>query len=84
VEIPQHDGPLLIEEIKEIWKNDESYAKFEELQKVLMDDHGKRDDLVRTVLFNRIMTFFICVISALIIFYLYVVDLTSDDGRDLR
>ena len=77
------EGPL-IDEIKEIWKNDESYEKFAELNKVLMEDHGTKDDLVRTVIFNRIATLLICLMSALLIFYLYVIDLRSIDGRDLR
>jgi len=76
------EGPL-IDEIKEIWKNDESYEKFAELNKVLMEDHGTKDDLVRTVIFNRIATLLICLMSALLIFYLYVIDLRSIDGRDL-
>ena len=79
-----HAHTDLIDEIKTIWKNDESYEKFTELKRVLMEDHGKKDDLVKLVIFNRVMSLLICVASALLIFYLYVIDLRSEDGRDLR
>lgn len=79
----EEDETQLIDELKEIWKADESYEKFSELKKVLMEDHGRKDVLVRTVIFNRIMSLLICVTSALLIFYLYVIDLKTDDGRDL-
>ncbi|CBY08514.1 unnamed protein product [Oikopleura dioica] len=73
----------LLDEIKKIWESDESYEKFHELKKVLLGTHANRDELVRTVIFNRIMTLVICALSALIIFYLYVWDVKSVDDRDL-
>ncbi|CAG5096588.1 Oidioi.mRNA.OKI2018_I69.XSR.g14690.t1.cds [Oikopleura dioica] len=81
----EDDEEGLLEEIKKIWESDESYEKFHELKKVLLETHANRDDLgtVKTVIFNRIMTLLICALSALIIFYLYVWDVKSIDNRDL-
>jgi len=73
----------LIDEIKQIWKHDESYEKFSEL-KIIMESHGRKDELVKLVIFNRVCSLLICMASALFLFYLYVVDLKSADGRDLR
>jgi hypothetical protein len=74
----------LLEEIKEIWKEDGSYDKFMQLKRVMLESHAKKEGLVKTVIMNRVLTLLICLMSALIIFYLYVIDVTSVDGRDLR
>ena len=41
----EDDEEGLLEEIKKIWESDESYEKFHELKKVLLETHANRDDL---------------------------------------
>ena len=49
-----------------------------------MVDRSQSTKFVKQVIINRVITLSICLICALSLFYLYVVDITAPDGRDLR
>ena len=49
-----------------------------------MVDRSQSTKYVQQVIINRVITLTICLICALSLFYLYVVDITAPDGRDLR
>ena len=68
---------------KEHWKAEKVKEKFTQLRSV-MQQRSESKKYVRQVIINRIITLSICLVCALSLFYLYVVDITAPDGRDLR
>lgn len=72
----------MFREIEGHWAAEKTKEKFTQLRSVMVD-RSQSTKFVKQVIINRVITLSICLICALSLFYLYVVDITAPDGRDL-